>query len=188
MSQAWDGCGAATAAGAEAARGDGDDAGAVEGAGVAEGGGRRQGARCKRNDLQIATHLTKLDLVDPLRVVQVRRTGRLGFDSTELLKAHFQRWGPVEEVLLSGAEKRQGGRLHRVRPSGFGFVVMASADTARCALAEAAQRVAGVWIEVKCFERLRPKSYPVPCTGQEREADPYGREHSLDIKWGRHCP
>ncbi|CAK0891676.1 unnamed protein product [Prorocentrum cordatum] len=108
----------------------------------------------RRNLLQVATQLKKLDLLDPLLVVRVRKIGRLGFGSAELLKAHFERFGPVDEVLLSGVEDRQDGPQQRLRPSGFGFVVMASADAARRALAEPAHEVAGVCIEVRRFERL----------------------------------
>jgi len=144
-------------------------AGAAEGAAAEDGGRRQRGAR-RRNMLQVATQLNKLDLLDPLRVVRVRKISRLGFGSSGLLREHFERWGPVEEVLLSGVEERPGGPQQRLRPSGFGFVVMASADAAQRALSESAQQLAGVWIEVHGFERLRPEAGTEPRTEQDGEA------------------
>jgi len=145
-------------------------AGAAEDA-ADEGGSRRQRRRRRRNLLQVATQLRKLDQLDPQRVVRVRKISRLGLGSSELLGEHFERWGPVEQVLLSGLEERQSGPQQRLRPSGFGFVVMASADAARRALSEPAQQVGGVWVEVHGFERRRAEPGPEPGAGEQRRAD-----------------
>lgn len=70
---------------------------------------------------------------DPRRCLLVRKIKRLGVDSAQKLRDHFQRAGAVTDVLVAhsfekpSAKRRQG----RVRPAAMGFVVMEDAAIAK---------------------------------------------------------
>merc|ERR1719324_1477955 len=110
----------------------------------------------RRNVLLIATHLNELQEEDPSKIVIVRKINRLGFDSAEILKAHFERFGPVNKVRLSNAHAKQPGNSFRfrVRPSGIAFLLFEDAEAAAKALAAGdSQIIANVEVFVRGFER-----------------------------------
>mmetsp|Transcript_3084 Transcript_3084/g.9547 ORF Transcript_3084/g.9547 Transcript_3084/m.9547 type:complete len:353 (-) Transcript_3084:65-1123(-) len=112
----------------------------------------RKGRHCK---IQIATHLRRLDDCNPRCVVMVRKINRLGFDASSILQRHFDRYGVVEEVLLSSASERPEGTPAsvRVRPSGLGFVLMGCPEAAAAALAAGAEQALGeAVIRVQSFK------------------------------------
>merc|ERR1719313_3047599 len=62
----------------------------------------------------------------PEHVIIVRKIKKLGFESPQLLDAHFSQFGEVKELLVAHSHvkpttKRPNGR---VRPAALGFVVM----------------------------------------------------------------
>jgi len=68
---------------------------------------------------------------------------------------HFDRYGVVEEVLLSSASERPEGTPAsvRVRPSGLGFVLMGCPEAAAAALAAGAEQALGeAVIRVQSFK------------------------------------
>jgi hypothetical protein len=105
--------------------------------------------------LRIASHLLELENEDPHKVLIVRKIGRLGFDSSRILKEYFERHGAVSKVLLSNEHTKQDKVDIRVRlrPSGIGYVIFENAEAVAAALSEGAQQiVAGVEIQVRAFE------------------------------------
>merc|ERR1719265_425496 len=56
----------------------------------------------------VATHLAKLDCIDPRRVLKIRNIKSLGHQAAELLQAALSTYGTVETVLLCG-----DGQFHR---------------------------------------------------------------------------
>merc|ERR1719386_131964 len=73
----------------------------------------------------------------------VRKIKQLGFDSGDVLKEHFEQYGPVAEVLVAHSitkpsSKRTKGR---VRPATIGFVVMGSLEGADAAIAAGEQQM-----------------------------------------------
>lgn len=144
---------------------------------------RRRGRHCA---LQIATHLKRLDEFDPRCVVSVRKINRLGFAAEGWLRAHFEQYGPVEEILLSGAQElleyycadedgaaRCRSTKARLRPSGFGFVLMANVDAAEAAIGcGGIQVVGGIEVTVQRFERRNegPGAPAAESSGEEAAA------------------
>merc|ERR1719352_656521 len=117
--------------------------------------------RVKRhNVLLIATHLNELQQEDPGKILIVRKINRLGFDSAEKLKAHFEQYGHVEKVRLSNAHAKQPGNFRsRVRPSGIAFLLFQDPQDATRALdAGESQFVAGMEVFVRRFERRQGDS------------------------------
>merc|ERR1719191_417058 len=112
---------------------------------------RKNGNRIKRhNVLLIATHLNELQQEDPGKILIVRKINRLGFDSAEKLKAHFEQYGHVDKVRLSNAHAKQPGNFRsRVRPSGIAFLLFEdSQDATRALDAGESQLVAGMEVFV----------------------------------------
>jgi hypothetical protein len=108
----------------------------------------------------VRTHLQLLQEVDPARVLLVRKINRLGFDSPDILKHHFSWYGAVEHILVSHSRmkwtQQSSTRVisSRVRPSGMGFIVMASPQAAAAVLAHGLEQVvAGATILVQRFEQ-----------------------------------
>jgi len=115
-----------------------------------------QNQRRRRCCLQIATHLNCLEDKNPACVLFARQISKLGFDSAEILKAHFEKYGPVETVLLSNSHSKSGSVTFpvRVRPSGMGFVVMQHPDGTARALAQGETHlVHGIEIKVRAFKK-----------------------------------
>jgi hypothetical protein len=112
----------------------------------------------RRAVLLIATQLNELQSEDPDKILIVRKINRLGFDSADVLKEHFEEFGKVSKVRLSNAhQKEHSGHFHvRLRPSGIGFVVFESSGAAAKVLAEGETRVIqGVEVHLRAFERRR---------------------------------
>lgn len=99
--------------------------------------------------------LQALQMEDPGSVLITRRLHRLGFNSAEKLKQHFENYGVVREVLVPHSRvKASPGRRARTRPAAIGFVIMESAEAAYAALAEGQEHmVEGIQINVQAFER-----------------------------------
>lgn len=118
-------------------------------------GARRRQRGSRRQALRVASQLTKLDDEDPQRVITVRKIAPLGFGAAEILREHFETFGDVEEVLLSGVHSREHAeKLERIRPSGFGFVIMRHAEGAAAALeAGTPQAIGKAQVLVQAFHR-----------------------------------
>jgi hypothetical protein len=119
----------------------------------------RKRRRQRRAVLLIATTLNDLQSEDPEKIVIVRKINRLGFDSADILKKHFEQYGAVDKVRLSNAHRKEKGRYSfqvRLRPSGIGFVVFQDAKVAAQVLAEGETRmIHGVEVRMRPFERRR---------------------------------
>jgi hypothetical protein len=124
-------------------------------------GGTRKHMRSRKRMcvLRIASHLNELEKEDPNKILILRRINRLGFNSGDILKQHYERYGPVSKVLLSNAHARQEGTPYpvRLRPSGIGYILFERAEDAACALAEGETHVvAGVEIFARGFQGKQP--------------------------------
>jgi len=92
---------------------------------------------------------------NPEHVIIVRKIKKLGFESPQLLDAHFSQYGEVKELLVAHSHvkptaKRPNGR---VRPAALGFVVMADGEAVqKCFQAGADQIICGYSIEVGSFD------------------------------------
>lgn len=107
--------------------------------------------------------LQELQLEDPASVFIARGINKLGFDSPDILKAHFSQYGKVKGVYVSHSRvksTRTGGgsetSVHwRLRAALTGFVVMDSAeDTLRILEEGPTQEVEGVTVRLQKFENL----------------------------------
>lgn len=78
----------------------------------------------------LRTHLKELQQVPTDRVLIARRINRLGFQSADILKAHFSQYGTVCRVLVSHSHVKSYLGSSRLRPSGLGFVVMSTQEEA----------------------------------------------------------
>jgi len=80
--------------------------------------------------------LEKLRTLDPACCLLIRKIKRLGLNSQERLRSHFERYGPVQEVLVAHTfEKPSAKRRHgRVRPAAMGFVVLGDQSSTQAAL------------------------------------------------------
>ena len=100
-------------------------------------------------------------------VITVRKIHKLGFRSAHFLRAHFQQFGSVEDVVLLPMRARPkpgpDGQIRAPRPSSMGFVVFASKGVAQAALNYGATHNIRGWpIEVRAF--VRPKDRPSTST------------------------
>merc|ERR1719454_1124163 len=88
---------------------------------LSHGTDRRDRRRC---EYQIATHLAKLDSIDPDRVLKIKNIASLGFQSAQLLRTALSAFGTVEEVLLCRSRDETPKPIdgYRHRPSRFCFV------------------------------------------------------------------
>jgi hypothetical protein len=116
---------------------------------------RHRTKRCA--PLQIATQLSELQSEDPGKIICVRKINRLGFDSADILKKHFEQYGPVDRVLLSNAHRKEPGVYSfpvRLRPSGIGFVVFETSQIVAQVLAVGESHIInGVEVQMRSFER-----------------------------------
>lgn len=97
----------------------------------------------------------------PGSVLIVRKIKTLGFQSPEMLRKHFARYGAIIDVLVAhSTSKPSAKRVNgRTRPAALGFVVMGSVEEAEAALAAGMdQHVKGTdtTVEVKLFEGQHP--------------------------------
>lgn len=118
-----------------------------------------------RSGETMRAHLEELRGKGSGRTLVVRKIQRLGFDSPEKLKAHFEQYGEVECVLINHSYVRNTRRgafesalqakqvpATRVRPAHLGFVVMGSAAGAEAATGDGETHlVLGNPIEVQKF-------------------------------------
>jgi len=102
----------------------------------------------------LRTDLEKIKLYPNGCALLVRKIKPLGFDSAEHLRAHFEQFGQVAEVLVSHcitkpSPKRANGR---VRPAALGFVIMASSEDVDKVFAHGEQQcIQDVIVEVTKF-------------------------------------
>lgn len=90
----------------------------------------------------LPNNLRELGNIEAERILVARKINRLGFDSAKSLEVHFAKYGNVERVLVAhsnGKNSRDG--KHRLRKSGFGFVVMSSAAAAQASLAAGSEQL-----------------------------------------------
>jgi len=108
----------------------------------------------RRNVLLIATHLNELQKEDPTKIVIVRKVNRLGFNSADVLKKYFERFGRIAKVRLSNAHSKQPGVGVRVRPSGIAFLLFEDArDAARVLESGESHSIGCAQVLVRGFER-----------------------------------
>jgi hypothetical protein len=116
---------------------------------------RHRTKRCA--PLQIATQLSELQTEDPGKIICVRKINRLGFDSADILKKHFEQYGRVDRVLLSNAHRKEPGVYSfpvRLRPSGIGFLVFNNPEIVAQILAVGESHIInGVEVQMRAFER-----------------------------------
>jgi len=97
---------------------------------------RAQNKEKRRCEYLVATHLTRLDGVDPNRVLKIKNIASLGSDSAPTLREYLSQFGTVEEVLLCRSQNEIPQQIdgYRHRPSRFCFVVMGSPEEAAAVL------------------------------------------------------
>lgn len=119
----------------------------------------------------LGMHLTQLQTEDPKCVFIARRINGMGFQSKDVLSAHYEQYGRVLKVLVAHSKvkpfRRQGAQS-RIRPGSLGFIVMDSPQSVEKILAHGAnQTVAGHNISVERFEKIaKPQE-----TGQSTAGD-----------------
>ncbi|CAK0828830.1 unnamed protein product [Prorocentrum cordatum] len=119
------------------------------------------------------THLQGLRAEGHRRTLVVRRIHRLGLDSPEKLRAHFEQYGAVEAVLVTHSHVRSERRSRpavttRIRPAHLGFVVMGGAEGAEAAVGDGeAHVVLGSPIEVQRFVPHRGEPAGAPRDSDE---------------------
>jgi hypothetical protein len=106
----------------------------------------------------LRSYLNFLKQIDAGRILFARKINHLGFDSAELLAAHFSAYGCVEHVFVprsrSVARSQSNRPFVRKRPSGIGFVVMSGSQDVDAILRDGeAQSVAGVTVHLQRFRR-----------------------------------
>lgn len=133
-----------------------------------------------------AEHLNELHPEDPACVLYAGNINRLGFRSAELLRRHYEQYGPVVKVLLCNAHKRttDGPFPQRVRPSRIGFVLMKNREDAVAAIAAGnVQVVSGVPVRIRKFQ---PRMQEDMC-GQQASGDAEARVGARDDTGCRPC-
>jgi hypothetical protein len=105
----------------------------------------------------LGLQLEKLQEEDPDRILIARKISGMGFDSVDLLTAHYSKFGSVFKVLVAHSKVKpfqaKGGQA-RIRPGSLGFVVMGSTESVQAILDVGKEQVvAGHRIWVEPFER-----------------------------------
>jgi hypothetical protein len=156
--------------------------------------GNRKRRTKRRAVLLIATQLSELQSEDPDKLLIVKKINRLGFDSADILKEHFEQFGPVEKVRLSNAHTKEPGTSHqvRLRPSGIAFVLFKSSEAAAQVLAEGeTQTVNGLDVFVRGFERRQADDKSSPMVDDVDETDSTGtpstRASTRASSWNSCC-
>lgn len=136
---------------------------------AAIGGPKRSRKQPKtKNTDSLRTLLGSLDGIDPSRIFAVRKVQCLGFDAAKAVRAHYESFGPVEQVLFAHSHVLSPCQqyVRRVRPSSLAFVVMVNAADVETALAVGPEQcVAGAQVMVERFERHSPNSPGQPSDG-----------------------
>merc|ERR1719324_1267784 len=101
----------------------------------------------------------------------VRKIKRLGLESPQKLKAHFERYGAVSEVLVAHSfekpsAKRRSGRM---RPAAIGFIVMAADAAAASILATGESHMVRDGADF-CEVSVQPYNPQAAASGLELEA------------------
>jgi len=131
----------------------------------------------KLNTLQM--HLTELQSEDPEHVFIVRGISKMGFDSQNLLHAHYSAFGTVRRVMVTQSKVkpyRSGCQNNpRIRPGSLGFVVMDSKQSvARVLAAGAEQMVENCRIRVECYVQMRLHDEDATSSAAEASSDTRG--------------
>lgn len=120
--------------------------------------------RNRRCQLLLGKILNELEDEDPNCIVFARKIQRLGFDSDEILRKHYEQYGEVRKVLLSNAHEysqcaeNSAAAGVRMRPSGLALILMADPKAAADIFAAGSfQRVQNVDVQVRRFERRSAK-------------------------------
>lgn len=127
----------------------------------------------------IGSHMRALQNEDPRRLLVARRCNTLGFDSAEMLTAHFSQFGEVSRVLVAHSRVKRGfgqgaAAPKRTRPGNIAFVIMAdTASIPRIWQEGGEQMVAGRWISIEPFgsaaAQSRPSEPPSPSSARTRD-------------------
>jgi len=115
----------------------------------------RRPARVRVSQMTLASSLASMEDKDPECIIYVRQIQKLGLDSSEILRKHYEQYGEVDDILLSNAHEKLGRTPFRVRlrPSGIGMVLMKRREDAQAAVAAGElQTVNNVTIRVRRFE------------------------------------
>lgn len=134
----------------------------VPSAGAVQGSGGppcdTKAASTEGEELSLRSYLKYLQQLSSGRILLARRINRLGFDSADVLAAHFARYGRVAHVFVPRSRSVARSQSHRPfvrrRPSGIGFVVM-DEDGAVDAIFQDGEThcVAGVAVQLQRFQR-----------------------------------
>jgi hypothetical protein len=99
-------------------------------------------------------HLRALRMENPEAVIVTRRINKLGFESGNILRAHFSQYGEVKHVCVCHSHVKRPGKPLRFRPAGMGFVVMGSPEIVSDILTDGAEQVvAGVAVQIRALEQ-----------------------------------
>jgi hypothetical protein len=102
----------------------------------------------------LGMQLEKVQEEEPNCVFIARKISGMGFQSNDMLAAHYLKYGSVSKVLVAHSKVKPTHGQPRIRPGSLGFVVMACAKSVQAILAEGKeQTVAGHRICVEPFER-----------------------------------
>jgi len=111
----------------------------------------------------LSDDLLRLQAYSAGRCLLVRKIKPLGLEQPRRLREHFERWGPVTDVLVAHSyEKPSARRRHgRVRCASLGFVIMSSEEAASAVL--------------EASEMHMVEGGPVPCEVSVYAYDPHAR-------------
>jgi len=127
----------------------------------------------------LKSHLMEVRNEDENSMLVVRRINRLGFRAGDILRAHYESYGPIVKVLVAHSQagvKTKNGRpassKPRTRPGCLGIIVFKSSDSARQALADGEmQMINGCEIHVQCFMGSAAKRNAKTDTSSSRSGD-----------------
>jgi len=120
-------------------------------------------------DNTLRSNLQKLTAIDANRIFMVRKIGKLGLSSPEMLKTYFSKFGLVANVFVTHSidktnldvEDSQAIPRPRVRPAGVGFVVMEkTADVVNIFTHGLEHKILGVLISLTAYEHHAPALPP----------------------------
>lgn len=111
-------------------------------------------------ETSLRSYLNHLKHLDSGCILLARKINRLGFESAEILKAHYSSYGQVAQVFVPHSRSVAKSQSHRPfvrrRPSGIGFIVMNSSVAVDSILLDGdEQAVAGVVVQLQRFQPQR---------------------------------